>query len=120
MLKNYVPFSNLILFPIKLVVTFFHEFGHALSAILTGGSVVSVTVNSNGSGLAMTAGGIRPIVLMGGYVGSAVFATFLFHLSHQRKEVAKTTLASISLLMIFSAFYWYGSFFSFVILLGLA
>jgi Zn-dependent oligopeptidase len=55
LLKNYVPFGNVALYPVKLIVTFFHEFGHALSAILTGGSVDSVTVNSDGSGLAMTA-----------------------------------------------------------------
>ena len=32
-------FGSLVLYPVTLLVTFLHEFGHAMGAILTGGGV---------------------------------------------------------------------------------
>jgi hypothetical protein len=34
-----------ILYPINLLVTYLHEFGHALGAIITGGSVVEINIS---------------------------------------------------------------------------
>src|SRR5579883_3155868 len=73
----WAPYSNVILYPIRLFVTFVHESGHALMAIATGGSVESLTVRSNGSGVTMTLGGIPWLVLSGGYLGSTVFGALL-------------------------------------------
>ena len=39
-----------ILYPIHLLVTFLHELGHALGALITGGSVLALQVNEDGSG----------------------------------------------------------------------
>ena len=41
-------FGQIILYPITLLVTFLHEFGHALGAGLTGGSIKGMTINTNG------------------------------------------------------------------------
>ena len=40
-----------ILYPFTLLVTYLHEFGHALGAILTGGKVNALQINSDGSRL---------------------------------------------------------------------
>lgn len=78
---QYIPYGKTLLYPINLIVTFLHEFGHAFFAIITGGSVHSIEINADGSGLAMTGGGIRGIVLMGGYIGSALFGNILLYVS---------------------------------------
>jgi hypothetical protein len=72
------PYND-ILYPLRLFVTFIHESGHALTAILTGGSVESLTVFRNGEGVTMTrtpywAGWL---VLSGGYLGTTVFGALL-------------------------------------------
>jgi hypothetical protein len=78
---QYMPYGKTLLYPINLIVTFLHEFGHAFFAVITGGAVRSIEINTNGSGLAMTAGGISGIILMGGYIGSAIFGNILLYAS---------------------------------------
>ena len=46
--------GQMILYPINLLVTYLHEFGHALGAILTGGSVEALQINEDGSGFTRT------------------------------------------------------------------
>ena len=69
-----------ILYPIHLLVTFLHELGHALGALITGGSVLALQVNEDGSGWTKTAGGNLGIILMGGYLGSALLGNILFYI----------------------------------------
>jgi len=45
---DYLPFINL---PFLWSETFFHEISHGLAALLTGGSIDSITLNFNGAGL---------------------------------------------------------------------
>jgi len=73
LLKNVIPYGEYIIYPINLFVTFLHEFWHAFFAIITGGSVLEVQINNDGSWVATTSGGWRSIVLMGGYIWSATF-----------------------------------------------
>jgi len=47
----FIPFADYLVYPIRLFVTFIHEGGHALAAVLTGGSVQSLTVSPDSSGL---------------------------------------------------------------------
>ncbi|MBP6828065.1 MAG: M50 family metallopeptidase, partial [Saprospiraceae bacterium] len=70
-------FGNLVLYPVTLLVTFLHELGHALGALLTGGAVEGMQINADGSGYTVTRGGSPGIVLMGGYLGSAVLGNVL-------------------------------------------
>lgn len=58
--------------PLEIVVTFFHEAGHALTALLTGGSVDRFVLEANGTGYAQTRGGIRLLVMAGGYLGATL------------------------------------------------
>jgi hypothetical protein len=49
LLKYFLPFGHYVIYPINLFVTFLHEFGHAFFALVTGGNVLEVQVNSDGS-----------------------------------------------------------------------
>lgn len=56
--------------PLRLLVVTFHEMGHALAAVVTGGEVVALGVGLDESGFTLTRGGDRLFVLNGGYLGS--------------------------------------------------
>src|SRR5579871_894322 len=75
-----VPALGFILYPIRLFVTFVHESGHGLAAIISGGRFVNLTVFSDGSGFALTAGGSPFLILPAGYLGAAFFGALLFYL----------------------------------------
>lgn len=75
-----LPQFGFITVPLRLFVTFVHEAGHSLGALLTGGRVIGFLVSPDGSGLATTAGGVRAIVIPAGYIGAALFGSALFYL----------------------------------------
>ena len=106
-----------LLYPVTLFVTFLHEFGHALGAIVTGGHVNALQVNPNGSGFTKTVGGNPGIILMGGYIGSAIFGNLLFYIGAKKQKWASTTLGLVGVLMAITAFVWFNSMTSTVILL---
>lgn len=58
------------LFPLKVLMTLIHEFGHGLAALLTGGSIDRITVEPGLGGLCYTRGGWRWVILPAGYLGS--------------------------------------------------
>lgn len=74
-----VPAFDIVMYPLRLFVTYVHEAGHSLAALVTGGQVIGFLVSPDGSGLATTAGGNRIIILMAGYLGAAAFGSLLFY-----------------------------------------
>ena len=119
--KYFLPFGSYIIYPINLLVTYMHEFGHAFFALLTGGNVLEIEVKSDGSGLATTSGGWRSIILMGGYIGSALFGNILLRIWLQdKKNISEKILYLFAGLLILTAVFWFSSIISFVILLLLA
>jgi hypothetical protein len=109
--------GELLLYPITLLVTFLHEFGHAFGAIISGGSVKSLTVRSDGSGVTHTFGGNPALTLIGGYVGSALFGNLLFYIGARLDELHRVTLQFLAAIMAFAAIFWFQSVNSTVILL---
>ena len=101
-----------ILYPINLLVTFLHELGHALGAILTGGSVAEINISKSGAGFTRTLGGNLPIILMGGYLGSAIFGNILFLIGARSPFLAKPLLGILAASMIFTSVYWFNSMFT--------
>lgn len=95
-----------IMYPLKLFVTFLHEFGHALGALMTGGRVVNFDINSDGSGLTASAGGNRAIILMGGYIGSAILGNILFFIGARKQKWAKATIYVVAASMVLVTFFW--------------
>lgn len=106
-----------ILYPITLLVTFLHEFGHGLGAILTGGSVGQIQINPDGSGYTTSLGGSRSIILMSGYIGSAVLGNLLFYIGTKGQSLVKPVIYMLSAAMVFTAFFWFNSLFTTSILI---
>jgi Peptidase M50B-like len=94
------------LYPVTLLVTFLHEFGHAIGALITGGKVVGIEINMDGSGKTTSIPGSLPIIMMGGYLGSAIFGNLLFYIGAKRSSWAQPTLVFLAGLMVFSAIVW--------------
>lgn len=115
-------YGQMILYPITLLVTFLHEFGHALGALITGGEVLSVQINPNGSGMTTTMGGSRAIILMGGYIGSALLGNLLFYIGSKSGRLAQIGLNILSVLMIIVGFVWFDGLYTtgFLVLFALA
>lgn len=76
---DYLPFINLLFLWSE---TFFHEISHGLAALLTGGSIHSISLNFNGSGLCTTSGGVRFIVTFFGYAGSALWGLLIYRIAN--------------------------------------
>jgi len=92
-------------YPLRLFVTFIHESGHGLAAIVSGGQVVNLTVYADGSGIATTAGGARWLILPAGYIGAALFGAVLFYLANTVRHVQWVTAATALLIALLSLLY---------------
>lgn len=66
-----------VVYPLRLLIVFLHELSHALAVILTGGEVVSLTVNTMEGGEVLARGGNRFLTLSAGYVGSLLIGVLL-------------------------------------------
>ena len=85
----FIPYAEFLTYPFRIFVTFIHEGGHALAALLTGNSVASLSVATNASGETYTTqGGLISdmFVSSSGYLGSMAFGALLLILI--RKAVA--------------------------------
>ncbi len=78
-----VPAFAPLLYPVRLFVTFVHETGHGLAAMISGGQFNEFRINPNGSGLALTTGGSRVLILPAGYLGAALFGAILFYVANR-------------------------------------
>ncbi|MFK7775340.1 MAG: M50 family metallopeptidase [Saprospiraceae bacterium] len=101
-----------ILYPITLLVTFLHELGHGLGTIITGGKVLHINIESSGAGVTLSQGGWKGVILMGGYIGSAVLGNILFYIGARKEKWAATTVTILCAMMVFTGIYWYNSMFA--------
>lgn len=99
--------GDILLYPIVLLVTFLHEFGHGIGAIITGGAVDGLVINQDGSGVCHTLGGNPGVTLMGGYIGSAILGNIIFYIGAKKPAFHRITLALLGGLMLFVGIFWY-------------
>ena len=66
-----------VVWPLKILVIFFHEGAHGLAAVLTGGSIEEISVVVEEGGHAVTRGGNLFAILTAGYLGSLLIGLFL-------------------------------------------
>lgn len=66
-----------LVYPLKVLVVFFHELSHALAAMLTGGEVASITLSPDLGGVTWTRGGWSLAILPAGYLGSMAWGAAL-------------------------------------------
>ena len=99
----FIPYLEFLTYPFRIFVTFIHEGGHALAALLTGNSVASLTVAPNASGAVdSTHGGVisQTFISSAGYLGSMAFGALLLVLI--RKAVAGRLVLLGSAIFIFT------------------
>ncbi|QXT41452.1 M50 family metallopeptidase [Gymnodinialimonas ceratoperidinii] len=91
--------STPLVLPLKLLVVFFHELSHGLAAILTGGSIESLSVNFQQGGEAWTRGGSRFLILTAGYLGSLLIGAGLL-IAALRGRADRMVLSGLGVLML--------------------
>jgi hypothetical protein len=96
-----IPFADLLTYPFRIFVTFIHEGGHAIAALLTGNSVASLSVASDGSGLTYSTGSgfiSRLFISSAGYLGATAFGALLLVLI-RRTVAARAVLVGSAVLI---------------------
>lgn len=88
-----------ILYPLKLLVVFFHESSHALAALLTGGSVKELIINKDQGGHVISQGGNQFIILSAGYIGSLLWGVVIY-LTSVKTNYDKTIMAVLAVSII--------------------
>jgi Peptidase M50B-like len=105
----FIPFAEILTYPFHIFVTFIHEGGHALAALLTGNSVLSLSVATNASGETYTSQGgtlSQIFVASAGYLGSMAFGAMLLVLI--RKTIAARVVLIGSAALVFTLTLVYG------------
>jgi len=117
------PWGDLLLYPFTLFTTWVHECGHAVMVVLTGGSVSSITIQPDTSGLTrsmMPVGRIaRGLVASSGYLGSSIVGCLLVAATRVEKR-ARPILWAIGAFMLFTLVFWIRNAFGAVVVLGWA
>lgn len=89
-----VPRLSAVSYPFRLFVTFVHEAGHGLAAIISGGRLDGFVISPDGTGYARTSGGSLALILPAGYLGAALFGAILFYFSN---TIRQTRLIAVTL-----------------------
>ncbi|CAK7227181.1 hypothetical protein SCUCBS95973_006456 [Sporothrix curviconia] len=100
-----IPYIKYILWPFKMLVIAFHEFGHAIMAVCTGGKVISITLDPNEGGVTQMKGGKAAITLPAGYLGSSLIGALLILCGF---DIVASKIASFVLGACFLLTLWWG------------
>lgn len=100
-----VPYLRMALWPFKMLVIAFHEFGHAFTAVLTGGKVKSISLDPHEGGVTHLSGGISAITLPAGYLGSSIIGALLVFCGF---NIVASKIASLVLGVCFLLILWWG------------
>ena len=98
----FIPFAEILIYPFRIFVTFIHEGGHAVAALLTGNSVQSLSVALNASGETYTTQGGRlsqMLVASAGYLGAMSFGALLLVMIRRAVRPRLVLLASAGVIL---------------------
>lgn len=91
-LLYFIPYAEFLTYPIRMLVTFLHEGGHALMTLLTGGMVSSISIFPDGSGVTWSRGGIRFLITSSGYLGATLYGAALIYALRTGRLSGRTVL----------------------------
>jgi len=92
----FVPYAEIVAYPLRLFVTLVHEAAHAVAALVTGGSVIYIRIQPDGGGVTATRGGAAPIISSAGYVGAVLYGSALLSWCRQPRR-ARVVLGATAL-----------------------
>lgn len=104
----FIPFSEILTYPFRIFVTFIHEGGHAIAALLTGNSVGSLSVAMNASGETYTTkGGLisQVFVASAGYIAAMAFGSLLLVAIRKRVKTRFVLIGSAALIFTLTLVY---------------
>lgn len=110
------------LWPVRMLVVFFHELGHLVMALATGGSVLELNLSPMEGGHVLSRGGNRFLTLNAGYLGSLVAGVVLLALGRKGSRCGAVLSGLGALLAVVTAVWvpWFGfAFFFNAIMAGL-
>jgi len=102
---GFIPMASLLVYPLRLFVTFIHEGGHALAALFTLGSVRHMIVYPNASGETLTQGGIPLVIASAGYLTSTAYGASLLVLCRNGLNAKPVLFLTAGLILILTAFF---------------
>ncbi|KAK0626399.1 peptidase M50B-like-domain-containing protein [Immersiella caudata] len=100
-----IPYVRWSLWPFKMLVIAFHEFGHAITCVLTGGRVKSISLDPREGGVTHMQGGRNAITLPSGYLGSSLIGALLIFCGF---NIVASKVASIVVGVCFLLTLWWG------------
>lgn len=87
-----------------MLVIAFHEFGHAITAVITGGHVKSIALDPHEGGVTHMTGGVSAFTLPAGYLGSSLIGALLIFCGF---NIVASKVASIVLGVCFLLTLWW-------------
>ncbi|KAL4897569.1 peptidase M50B-like-domain-containing protein [Aspergillus ambiguus] len=99
-----LPYVRWSLWPFKMLVIAFHEFGHAITACCTGGRVKSISLDPHEGGVTHMQGGMSAVTLPAGYLGSSIIGALLIFAGF---DIVASKVASIILGVCFLLTLWW-------------
>ncbi|KAK0615918.1 peptidase M50B-like-domain-containing protein [Bombardia bombarda] len=100
-----LPYVRYVLWPFKMLVIAFHEFGHAITCVLTGGRVKSISLDPREGGVTHMQGGRSAFTLPAGYLGSSLIGALLTFCGF---NIVASKVASIVVGVCFLLTLWWG------------
>ncbi|QFT30055.1 hypothetical protein FIV00_06205 [Labrenzia sp. THAF82] len=99
MVVLFLLWNTPLVIPLKILIVFLHELSHAIAAILTGGTVLDLSLSPNQGGHVISSGGSRFIILSAGYLGSLILGAGLLMLA-LRTDFDRQILALFGVVML--------------------
>lgn len=101
-----LPFGGFVLYPFKLLATWFHEMSHGVVMLTTGAGFDHMEIFRDTSGLAYANRGVtdpaRAAIASAGYMGTPMFGALLL-VTGQSRRGGRIVLASLGAALFFSA-----------------
>lgn len=88
----WVFWNHALLYPLKLLVVFFHESSHAIATLLTGGAVQAMVIVPQQGGYVISVGGNRFVTLTAGYLGSLGWGMVVYLLAASTQRDKSTMM----------------------------
>ena len=104
----FVPYAEVLSYPFRIFVTFIHEGGHAIAALLTGNSVQSLSVAMNASGETYTTQGgtfSQMFVSSAGYLGAMTFGALLLVLIRRAVAARIVLMGSAAVILVLTTIF---------------
>ena len=103
-----------VVYPLKIFVVLLHEISHGLAAIVTGGTVDRILLDTQQGGATWTRGGNAFLILSAGYLGSLLWGLLLIELAGARAARARWALTTLATVLLVVAALYVRNLFGFV------